>query len=214
MISEVLSLTSTESPAYAAMALICFTARALKRYHGAITFTGGESNVRAFPQLLKMYIKSHKTCLCCAILFCGGGDAVVKGIKGRGGDTRNCTRLIQIFASISFLRNTLNSISILSGSFLPRSRVGRPISIKIYTKLNASRSESLGVVWFTSVLLPFSQRTLSFTGAYSTIYPVLLQVRTSSTGSVKPIIICWGPFGCRPSWYSSMFLDSQGTKVC
>jgi hypothetical protein len=30
MISAVLSLTSTESPAYAAMALICFTARALK----------------------------------------------------------------------------------------------------------------------------------------------------------------------------------------
>lgn len=135
MISEVLSLTSTESPAYAAMALICFTARALKRYHGAITFTGGESNVRAFPQLPKMYIKSHKTCLCCAILFCGGGDAVVKGIKGRGGDTRNCTRLIQIFRiDIFFLRNTLNSISILSGIFLPRSRVGRSISIKIYYK--------------------------------------------------------------------------------
>jgi hypothetical protein len=81
MISEVLSLTSTESPAYAVMALICFTAMASKRYRGAITFTGGESNVRAFPQLLKMYIKSHETCLCCAILFCGGGMQWVKGIK-------------------------------------------------------------------------------------------------------------------------------------
>ena len=75
MISEVLSLTSTESPAYAAMALICFTARALKR---ASTFTEGESNVRAFPQLLKMYTKSHETCLCCAIYF------VERGCSGKG----------------------------------------------------------------------------------------------------------------------------------
>lgn len=81
MIPEVLSLTSTESPAHAAMALICFTARALKWYRGAGAFTGWESNVRAFPQLLKLYIKSHQTCLRCAILFCGRGDAVVKGIK-------------------------------------------------------------------------------------------------------------------------------------
>lgn len=65
--------------------------------------------------------------LCYFILW--RGDAVVKGIKGRGGDTRNCTRLIQIFRiDIFFLRNTLNSISILSGIFLPRSRVGRSIS--------------------------------------------------------------------------------------
>jgi hypothetical protein len=108
MISELLSLTSTESPAYAAMALICFTARTLKLYRRYF-YGMGEQRTRFRSTSEVVYkVPSDMSMLCYFVEGRWSGKGVQKG--KREGTRATARDLITNFSHryLSYVTPTLH----------------------------------------------------------------------------------------------------------